>query len=81
MKSLPSITHITKQHLIFISWIFTLDAGLAVCALPIITFDMRNHVKCEVQTAWMTYTTKQERDNYYALFKATVWKKFYVLLG
>jgi len=55
MKPLPSITHITKQHLIFISWIFTLDAGLAVCALPIITFDMRNHVKCEVQTAWMTY--------------------------
>lgn len=62
MKSLPSITHITKQHLIFISWIFTLDAGLAVCALPIITFDMRNHVKCEVQTAWMTYMRIKARN-------------------
>jgi hypothetical protein len=55
-KSIPSITHITEQHLIFISWIFTLDAGLAVCTLPIISSDMRNHAQSEVQTAWMAYT-------------------------
>jgi hypothetical protein len=60
-ESIPSVTHITKQHLIFISWIFTLDAGLAVCTLPIVPSDMRNHVQGEVQTAWMTYISDKGR--------------------
>jgi hypothetical protein len=61
-KGIPSITHITEQHLIFIGRIFTLDAGFTVCTLPIISFDVRNHAQGEVQTAWMTYTRVKGRN-------------------
>ena len=47
----PSITHVTEQHLVLVSRVFTLYAGLAVGTLPVVAPDVRNHVQSEVQAA------------------------------
>lgn len=52
-NSLPSITHITEEHLVLISGIVALGARFAVSALPGIRTNVGHHVQCQVYAGGM----------------------------